>query len=341
MDQILSLMRALADPTRLRIALLIRQLELSVGEVVDILGQSQPRVSRHIRILDEAGLAQRRKEGSWVFLRPGPKLNDGRLDPLLALSDDSDARMMKRDIAKLEEVRAARAKMAATYFAEHAAEWDQLRSLHVAEADVEDAMKRLLTISPLGRVLDVGTGTGRMIELFAGDAAHMTAIDSNSEMLRLARAKLSGLMLLHKKPLSVDIMMGDFNNLPVEDGSFDTILFHQVLHYAQAPERVIAEAARVLAPSGRMMIVDFATHDREELRSVHAHARLGFSDDSILRSFASCGLYMVHSDTLGDTTVESGRLTVKIWLGEKTAQEAAPPNDNIRNPRDVRLRMIR
>lgn len=312
MNQLLNIMRALADPTRLRIALLIRQLELSVGEIVQILGQSQPRVSRHIRILDEAGITERRKEGSWVFLRPGIKLTSGEFEPLFAMTDNKETRIIRRDLEKLDEVRNARAKMAANYFATHAGEWDKLRSLHVAEAQVEMAMQALLAVTPLGHVLDVGTGTGRMVELFRNDATRFTAIDNNAEMLRVARAKLSALSSLDKINPSVEIMLGDFNALPLSDASFDTILFHQVLHYAQAPERVIAEAARVLAPGGRMMIVDFAAHDREELRTVHAHARLGFRDEMIARAFAGCGLRLAHQQTL-----DGGELAVKIWLGQK------------------------
>ncbi len=305
-------MRALADPTRLRIVLLIRQLELSVGEVVQILGQSQPRVSRHIRILDEAGIAIRRKEGSWVFLRPGPALTCGALDPVFAMSDTSETRIVQRDLAKLSEVRSARANMAADYFAAHASEWDMLRSLHIADTEVELAMQNILKVAPLGRVLDIGTGTGRMMELFAPDALRFVAVDNNSEMLRVARAKLTGEGMDRATAARVEIMLGDFNALPLDDASFDTILFHQVLHYAQAPERVIAEAARVLAPSGRMMIVDFAAHDREELRTVHAHARLGFSDHLIKSAFEVNGVRLAHHVEL-----DGGALAVKIWMGQK------------------------
>ncbi|NJM50280.1 MAG: metalloregulator ArsR/SmtB family transcription factor [Sphingomonadales bacterium] len=330
MDNMLTLMRALADPTRLRIAILIRQLELSVGELVQILGQSQPRVSRHIRILDEAGLAERRKEGSWVFLRPGPQLLAEHISALFTATTQDDARIIESDLKKLELVRAGRAQMAASYFEHHAGEWDSLRSLHVAESEVEAAMQQYLTISPLGRVLDIGTGTGRMIELFAKEAEHFTAIDNSAEMLRLARAKLAAVPAESRDAGKIDIMLGDFNALPLNDSSFDTILFHQVLHYAQAPERVIAEAARVLAPSGRMMIVDFAPHDREELRSVHAHARLGFSNDLILRAFANGGMHLAHHATL-----DGGELTVKIWLGQKFGQKkldgSQPDNPDMEN----------
>ncbi len=320
MDQLLNIMRSLADPTRLRITLLIRQLELSVGEVVQILGQSQPRISRHIRILAESGIAERRKEGSWVFLRTGPVIHSGHLDGLFAQADMSANRAVQRDLAKLEQVRAERAGAAEAYFAKHAGEWDSLRALHVSESEVERAMMEILSTAPLGRTLDIGTGTGRMIELFAPFADHYTAIDNNTEMLRIARAKLSGADFSASAAAHTHIMLGDFNALPLSDESFDTILFHQVLHYAQAPERVIAEAARVLAKGGQLMIVDFASHDHEELRSVHAHARLGFSDDMISRAFALCGLRMAHSVALA-----GGELQVKIWVGRKDNQIGREP----------------
>lgn len=319
MTPLLNIMRALADPTRLRITLLIRQLELSVSEVVQILGQSQPRVSRHIKILDEAGIAERRREGAWVFLRPGPMLAHPAIEPLFSLPGTEDSKPVLRDLARLEEVRSARTAMAAAWFDVHAAEWDRIRSLHIAEAEVESAMRTILDETPLGRVLDIGTGTGRMIELFAKDADRFVALDNSVEMLRLARAKLAGLPDAASVQAHTEIVLGDFNGLPFPDAGFDTILFHQVLHYAQHPERAIAEAARVLAPGGRLMVVDFASHDLEELRSVHAHARLGFSDESIARAFAAAGLVAGRTETLA-----GGTLAVKIWLGQRgqTASES-------------------
>lgn len=294
----------------MRITLLIRQLELSVSEVVQILGQSQPRVSRHIRILDEAGIAERRREGAWVFLRPGPRLTDGSLEPLFALPGTADSKPVLRDIAQLDAVRTARAEMAADYFTRHAAEWDSLRSMHIAETEVESALSALLTAQPLGRVLDIGTGTGRMIELFGAKAAHFVALDNSAEMLRLARAKLASLPDSAIIQAHTECVLGDFNRLGFADGSFDTVLFHQVLHYAQTPDHAIAEAARVLAPGGRLVIVDFASHDFEELRSVHAHARLGFADDMMERIFATNGLSLSSTQSL-----EGGTLAVKIWCG--------------------------
>ena len=324
----LNIMRALADPTRLRIVLLIRRLELSVGEVVQILGQSQPRVSRHIRILDEAGIAERRKEGSWVFLRPGAVLASGMLD-LFFEATSSDGRFIQRDLAKLEEVRGTRAEMAASYFASHADQWDRLRSLHVAESEVEAAMASILRTAPLGEVLDIGTGTGRMIELFASEADRFVAIDNSTEMLRLARAKLAS--MAEVDTARTEIMLGDFNALPLADASFDTVIFHQVLHYAQHPEHVIAEAGRVLAPGGRLLIVDFAQHDREELRTVHAHARLGFADELIARAFANANISLAHH-----ATHAGGELAVKIWMGQKAGQRLGGSDQS----RDQKLRIV-
>ncbi len=323
MIDLLNIMRALADPTRLRIIFLVLRLELSVGELVQILGQSQPRVSRHVRILDEAGILERRKEGSWVFMRPGPVLTDGRLDALFAGADLTQAKAFQRDVVRLEEVRTARAAMAAAYFAAHAQEWDSLRSLHIAESEVEDAIGRILHDAPLGNVLDVGTGTGRMMELFAAGADHFVALDNSTEMLRLARAKLGNMD--PAVAAKVEILLGDFNMLPLDGNIFDTVIFHQVLHYAQHPEGVIAEAARVLAPEGRLIVVDFAAHDREELRTVHAHSRLGFADDLIAKAFQSNGVPLAHQVAL-----DGGALAVKIWMGQKQGPKLAVRNQNIR-----------
>jgi ubiquinone/menaquinone biosynthesis C-methylase UbiE len=323
MINLLNIMRALADPTRLRIVFLALRLELSVGELVQILDQSQPRVSRHIRILDEAGLLERRKEGSWVFLRPGAVLEDGRLTSLLKEADVTQAKAFQKDLARLDEVRNARTNMAASYFAAHAEEWDFLRSLHVADSEVEAKISQILHSAPLGSVLDVGTGTGRIVELFAASASRFVALDNSPEMLRLARAKIANFSA--DIASKVEIKLGDFNMLPVGDGEFDTVIFHQVLHYAQDPEAVIAEAIRTVAENGRLVIVDFAAHDHEELRTVHAHARLGFTDEFMRNAFAAHGLQMVHQVAL-----EAGELIVKVWMGQKLSFATPRPKNNLR-----------
>lgn len=311
MVQALATFRALADSTRLRILALLRSMELSVGELAQVLGQSQPRVSRHVKILCDAGLAERRKEGSWVFVALGA---DAKVQPILAALDSWDEadHWTVADEARLAAVRADRASAAAEWFEAHAGEWDAIRSLHVADSEIEAAMAAALGDARLGCLIDIGTGTGRMLELFAPQAEYALGIDRSSEMLRLARAKLSERGLAH-----AELRQADLYALPLADGGADAAILHHVLHFAQQPGAAIGEAARVLSDGGRLLIVDFAPHDREDLRSRDAHTRLGFSDEQILGWFGGAGLAPVLVETL-----EGGELTVKLWLGRKTGVES-------------------
>jgi ubiquinone/menaquinone biosynthesis C-methylase UbiE/DNA-binding transcriptional ArsR family regulator len=315
------LLRALADQTRLRIMRLLSAMELAVGELAQVLGQSQPRVSRHVRILCDAGLAERRKEGSWVFLRSAvaehtaPPLGAAaaRLLNLAEAEDASFAARCAEDRRHLAAIRAAREATAAAYFARHAEEWDTIRSLHSSDGRVEAALAEALGTDRLGALLDVGTGTGRIAELFAPRADRVAAFDKSPEMLRIARARLQ-----HLPHDSVDFVQGDFTTLPFADAAFDTVLFHQVLHYAQEPEKVLAEAARVARPGARIAIVDFAAHDREELRTQHAHARLGFSDEQMLALLTEAGFAAEPARALPGKP-----LTVKIWTARRLAVTAS------------------
>jgi len=297
---------ALADPTRLRIVSLLRVMELSVGELAQVLGQSQPRVSRHVKILIEAGLAERHKEGSWVFLSLG---RPERVGPLFLLLDrwaelDGSDGGTQADAARLAAVRADRAAAAERYFAQHADDWDAIRSLHVAESEVEAAIARALQGHELGRLIDIGTGTGRMLELFAGRAVGAAGIDRSPEMLRLARAKLG------EAGLGAELRQGDMYSLPFASGSADTVIIHQVLHFAQQPAAAVAEAARLLSPGGRLLIVDFAPHEREDLRVRDAHVRLGFPDEAVTGWMSAAGLEPRVLEHL-----EGGELTVTLWEG--------------------------
>lgn len=312
MSNNVEIFRALADPTRLRIVELLRAMELSVGELAQVLAQSQPRVSRHVKILCDAGLAHRRKEGSWVFLCPG---SDERMAPLYSALDqwalvDGNDHWVIADSARLAAVRSDRAASAQAYFAQHADQWDAIRSLQVAETNVEAAMARLLGTGDLGRLVDIGTGTGRMIELFGAQARQAIGIDRSPEMLRLARAKLA-----EQDRASAELRQGDITRLALDEASADTVILHQVLHFLPAPELAIAEAGRIMGAGARLLVVDFAPHDREELRTRDAHSRLGFSDDQMAAWFGKAGLSMVQTEDL-----VGGELTVKLWLGEKILQ---------------------
>ena len=316
MTDLLDIFRALADPTRLRILALLREMELAIGELAAVLGQSQPRVSRHVRILVEAGLVERRREGSWVFLRI---VESGPIGEAVASArgwpySQRESLVIAYDARRLAAVRAERAAAAERYFADHAAEWDAIRSRHIAESEVEAAMLAMVAGRRLGHLLDIGTGTGRMAEIFAPSARRITALDRSPEMLRLARAKLAD------QDVPIDLVQGDFLSLPMADASIDSIIIHQALHFAHEPDRVIAEAGRVLRGGGHLLIVDFAPHEQEDLRTLAAHARLGFSDAQIRGWFASAGLLLETTQAL-----EGEPLAVKLWLGRRRSDEDQSP----------------
>lgn len=312
MDRALIIFQALAEPTRLRILRLLREMELSVGELAQVLGQSQPRVSRHIKVLAEAELVVRRKEGSWVFLALGAEED---LKPIFAALDhwhphESEAAddLGRADRQRLQAVRNVRMGAAEDWFEVHAAEWDAIRSLHVSEEKVETAIYQLLGDSPKGRLIDIGTGTGRMLELLAGQSRSALGFDRSPSMLRLARAKLEHALTASGE--GIKLRQGNFYALPIAENVVDLAIMHQALRYAQHPAAVIAEAARVLVPGGRLLLVDFASHQREELRTRDAHVYLGFSDEQITEWFQSAGLVLIKTEAL------EGELTVRLWLGQ-------------------------
>ena len=317
--QIETIIKSLADPTRLRIMRLLAAMELAVGELAQVLEQSQPRVSRHVGILCDAGLAERRREGSWVFLHaPSMAEDNALLDAiihLLATAEREDAgfaRQCLEDRRQLAAIRAAREETAQAYFTRHAGEWDELRQLHSSDAQVEKALVEALADANLGDLLDIGTGTGRIAELLAENAGKVTALDKSLEMLKLARAKLQ-----HLPAGKAELVPGDFTDLPFAEAQFDTVVLHQVLHFAQEPELVLQEAARVTRPGGRIAIVDFAAHNHEELRTRYAHARLGFADNQIKQMLRDAG-YIAKVPV----ALEGGELVVKIWIGQRKGAQA-------------------
>jgi ubiquinone/menaquinone biosynthesis C-methylase UbiE/DNA-binding transcriptional ArsR family regulator len=321
MDRLVSMLRAAGDPTRLRLLLLLRQAELTVSELIEIVGQSQPRVSRHLKLLGEAGLVERFKEGSWVFCRAADRGTGAELGAAIAAL--ADPHLQEADKARLKHVREARAATAAAYFKSNAAEWERIRALHAPEKDVEAAIVRSLTASPIENFLDAGTGTGRMLELIAPRAKRAVGIDVSPDMLTIARDRL-----LRGNVANAQVRLGDTYRLPFPNGvagsGFDVVLFHQVLHYLDDPGTAVAEAARVMAPGGTVLIADFAPHREEFLRDEFAHRRLGFSDREVDGWFLGAGLSPSRVETI--TPGAGEKLTVKLWLATakaKTKKEAA------------------
>lgn len=312
MDALLAALKSAAEPTRLRLLALLSHGEATVSELCRILAQSQPRVSRHLKLLTDGGLVDRFPEGSWVFYRlaDGPvAANLTRL--MLAELDPHDPRLIS-DRERLEVVRTQRSVNAQAYFKEAAEHWNAIRSLHVDEHEVEQAIQSALGDAPITNMLDVGTGTGRMLELLGPRAGRALGVDISHDMLRIARETLERSSQTH-----VQARQGDMYRLPSAAASHDLVLVHQVLHFADEPAAVVAEATRVLQPGGRLLIIDFAPHDAEQLRTEHQHRRLGFNEDEVLSWCSSCGLQGAVVARLPGTP-----LTVLLWLCQKPAGSA-------------------
>lgn len=309
---VLAQLRAAAEPTRLRLLSLLTEGELAVGEIAKILNQSQPRVSRHLKLLAEAGLIERTTEGAWVFHRLARAGAGGQFAAWLASILDTGAAALAEDRARLDSVRKERARAAAAYFRANAKNWGSLRRMHADDAEVERTLVRLLAgpdgQEPLGELLDLGTGTGRMLELLGPLASRCEGIDLTHDMLTLARAALDRAGLAHGS-----VRHGDIYRLPYAGGAFDVAVIHQVLHFLDDPARAVAEAARVLRPGGRLAIADFAPHAVEELRVRHAHRRLGFAESEVLGWCREAVL-----EPLGVAFIPGRPLTVTLWLARKT-----------------------
>jgi ubiquinone/menaquinone biosynthesis C-methylase UbiE/DNA-binding transcriptional ArsR family regulator len=304
LDTLLVSLRAAGEHTRLRILALCSRGELSVSELVQILGQSQPRVSRHLKLMVEAGLLERLPEGAQVFYRiADSSRGSGMARALVELIPEDDS-VLSRDFSRLQQVRDARSKKAQDYFETVALSWDSIRSLYVSRDQVEEKLVQLLGSEPIGDLLDIGTGTGRILEILAPQVKRAVGIDLSHEMLTVARSNLeqSGFLNVH-------VRQGDMYHLPVENSSFDLAIVHLVLHYSDNPLEVFREVSRVLRPGGRLIVIDFAAHTQEKLRSEYNHHRLGFSDNEIRQSFSSAGLcpHQKVEQLVGDP------LTVKFW----------------------------
>ena len=309
MNDLIAGLKAAGEPTRLRLLALCANGELSVTELTQILAQSQPRVSRHLKLMVEAGLLTRLREGSMVFYRIADQHPTASLArKLVELLPEKDPGL-QRDMARFEKIRQKRAQIADTYFQENAAQWDKIRALHVPEAEVENRLLAIVGKERIPSFLDIGTGTGRLLELFAPQVDQGLGIDLSSEMLTIARTQLEKHNLKH-----LQVRKSDMYTMPIDDQTIDLATLHLVLHYSQEPGAVIAEASRTLVTGGRLLIVDFASHEEEQLRIEHKHVRLGFHDDEIAKLMQQNQLALSNTETL-----VGNPLTVKIWLGTRLA----------------------
>lgn len=321
MDQLVEILRAAGEPNRMRILALCASGDLSVSELTCILGQSQPGVSRHLRLLSQAGLLERYQEGSRAFFHVPRAGETADMVRFLVARVDRDDPVAARDRRHLEDIRRERVERAQAYFRENAGDWDRIRALHVDEAEVESALRDAAGPERIDSMLDIGTGTGRMLQVLAANARDAIGVDFSRDMLSMARTNLS-----NDRHRNCSVRQGDMYELPFADGSFDLAVLHMVLHFAERPGDVIGEAARVLRHGGRFLVADFAPHELESLRDEHAHRRLGFRDEEIGHWARDCGLTVTETHAL-----PGEQLTVRIWKLEKTPSvRAATGNPAVR-----------
>jgi ubiquinone/menaquinone biosynthesis C-methylase UbiE/DNA-binding MarR family transcriptional regulator len=312
MEELLAGLKAVAETTRIRILFALSHGELNVTELTFILEQSQPRVSRHLKLMAEAGLISRHKEGNWVLFRLREQGRSGALARALVDMLPASDEFLAADLLRLEDIRQQRQGRADEYFRTNAANWAKLRSLHVREADVEQAMLGSLEKSKFENCVDLGTGTGRILELLSDRAKNLFGLDMSREMLAIARSNIE----THKLR-NAQVRQADIYALPFTDGFADLVTIHQVLHFLDDPQRALLEAVRILAPKGKMLIVDFAPHDFEELRDQHAHRRLGISSEHMAGWMARAGLSLIKHEVLPPPYVNARMgLTVSLWLAE-------------------------
>ncbi len=309
-ESLLDALRAAGEPTRLRILALLADATLTVSDLTEILRQAQPRVSRHLKLLTDAGLIERTAEGAWAYFHlasSDPRVQVARAalhslagaDPTLA-----------SDRERLAAVRADRATEAQRFFDQHAGEWDAIRQLHVGDERVEQALLDTLDRRAYRSVLDIGTGTGRLLELLGRRIERGVGVDVSPRMLSIARNKLDQAGLRHCR-----IRQADLHALGVPPNSFDVAIIHQVLHLLDDGAAAIREAAGTLTPGGRLIVVDFAPHTQERLRHDFAHRRLGFTPEAIETWMAAAGLSPTTCETLTPEPNTNGRIAISIWVG--------------------------
>jgi ubiquinone/menaquinone biosynthesis C-methylase UbiE/DNA-binding transcriptional ArsR family regulator len=320
-DALNSALKAAGEETRLRILALVAEAELTVSDLTDILRQSQPRISRHLKLLAEAGLVERFREGTWAFFRLAEHGNGATVARALIDHLNPADQTIARDRARLASVRAARAAAAQAYFRAHAAQWDRIRKLHAADDAVEGAIRAALDDKPFRSLLDLGTGTGRMLELFSPEIERGLGLDLSLDMLQLARDRLERAGLKN-----CSVRQGDIYDLPLANDSFDVVILHQVLHYLDDGARAIHEATRVLRPGGRLLVVDFAPHEQEFLREQFAHRRLGFARETVSQWMTSSGLEPVLHKSLAPEPGSDGKIAVSLWLARDTRALIAAPH---------------
>lgn len=302
MDDLLAQLRAAAEPTRLRLLALCARGAWCVSDLVAILGQSQPRLSRHLRLLVEAGLLVRTPEGANAWFQVPSDADLAR--QILARLPEEDP-LLAADRRAAARLAAERARAASDSFRRHGADWDEMRALGLPGAEIEAAL--LDALPPrIGRLLDIGCGTGGLLERLAPRIEEGLGVDASRDMLALARTRLA-----ERGLAQISVRQADMYRLALPDAAFDAVTLQMVLHYAEDPAAALAEACRVLRPGGVLAIVDLAPHQRADLLGAHAHRWPGFDDAGIAGWLGASGCVPARSATV------PGALDVRLWIAER------------------------
>lgn len=311
LDRLLTSLKGISESTRLRIVAVLLNGELTVSELTSVLDQSQPRVSRHLKLLAEAGIIERHQEGSWAFYR----VADHPLVELLRRTVPRDDRRLAKDQERLDALHRAHRERAGQYFRRVAGQWDRIRGHGAAETRVEERLLNIVRERDFRRHVDLGTGTGRMLQLMAEQTRASIGIDNSREMLAVARVNLANERYVHCQARYGDILRAD-----LEDGCSDLVTVHHVLHYLESPAQLVAEAARILEPGGLLVVVDLAPHQHERLRDESAHRRLGFEEDEVAAYMRDAGMRCTGTERVPASTNAEDALGVFIWVGMRPAE---------------------
>ncbi len=311
MDHLLASLRAAAEPTRLRLLALAGRGAFCVMEFTEILGQSQPRLSRHLKLLCECGLLDRVREGANVWFTLPADHNGALARDLIARLPPDDP-VLEADRRQAARVLAERARVASESFKRKGADWDEMRALELPAQAVEAALTALISDRPALRLLDIGTGTGRVLELLAPRIRQGVGVDASKAMLALARARLADSEHAH-----CSVRQADMYRLPLADASFDVAVLQMILHYAEDPAGALTEATRVLAPGGQVIVIDLAAHDRGDLTTRLAHRWPGFADSAMRALLAGAGLQP------GEPVGIPGPLEIRLWPAIRTVETLA------------------
>jgi SAM-dependent methyltransferase len=300
----IELLKALADPCRLRLVAVLLRGEFTVQELTRILDLGQSRISRHLRILTEAGVLSVKRQGTWSYYRAGEgNAFFGAIRP--AFERELENLPQRRDdLAALGQALEERRQRSLEFFDRHARQWDSLsRTL----LPVPEYLERLLSLVPsVSTLLEIGVGTGALLPALAGRAAEVIGVDHSPAMLDEARRRLAA-----GGGARIQLRLGEMTHLPLPDGAAGCVVANMVLHHAADPLAVLREIFRVLQPGGTLVLADLARHEREWAREQLADQWLGFEEDELQGWLAAAGLGSVVAERVGAANGQEEVLLVR------------------------------